>query len=140
MWMSFITSGVKMRELPSKYLLLSAGVAVRAAIPVEVRVTGEPFCLRTTGCFTRIVETLFLRASTTRAGLLGGVLAMSSPFEWHALKHELLFARLEIVVVPQLLAGDDLAEAAEALGLKHFIHAQFARQPLAIELCHLRPD
>jgi hypothetical protein len=65
-------------------LLLSAGVAVRAAIPVEVRVTGEPFCLRTTGCFTRTVETLFLRASTTRVGLLGGVLAMNSPFECHA--------------------------------------------------------
>src|SRR5215207_274728 len=56
------------------------------------------------------------------------------------LKHKLLFARLEIVVIPKLLAGDDLAEVAETLRDKHFIHAQFARQPLAVELRHLRPD
>src|SRR6187401_1562592 len=56
-----------------------------------------------------------------------------------ALQHQFLFGRLEIVVVPQLLAGDDLAEGADAaLGL-HVIQAEFALEPSLVEIGHGSP-
>jgi hypothetical protein len=44
MWMSFMTSGVKILDDPNMYFLLSAGARDRAASPVAVRLTAPlPF-------------------------------------------------------------------------------------------------
>src|SRR5262245_40038582 len=46
MWMSFMTSGVKILDEPSMYFLLSAGARDKAASPVDVRSTPPlPFVL-----------------------------------------------------------------------------------------------
>src|SRR5437588_8782025 len=55
-------------------------------------------------------------------------------------QHELLLGRLEIVVVPQLLAGDDLAHVREPACRLEPIDVQLAREPGAIELGHRSID
>src|SRR6476646_8416466 len=55
-------------------------------------------------------------------------------------KHQFLFGWFKIVVVPQLFACDDLAEYFDAAFGHDVVHAQFACQPLPIELGYLGPD
>src|SRR5688572_11898025 len=138
--MSFITSGVKICDRPSRYLVLSAGVAVSDARPVAVRAAFAPLPARATGSRTRTVTALRLLVTATLVGRLGGLLAINQILPMNPLEHELLLARFQIVVIPQLLAGDDLAEVVDALGWKNVVHAQLAGEPLAVEFGHLRPD
>src|ERR1700730_11883192 len=51
-------------------------------------------------------------------------------------QNELLLGRLEIVVVPQLLAGDDLAHVRYATRRFEAVHAQFAGEPINVESRH----
>src|ERR1700674_2063578 len=51
-------------------------------------------------------------------------------------EHELLFGRLKIVVVPQLLAGNDLAHVADAARSVQAVHAQLAGEPTNVEIGH----
>src|SRR6266446_5922816 len=44
-------------------------------------------------------------------------------------EHELLLGRFEIVVVPELFAGDDLAHIGDAARGIEPVHVQFAREP-----------
>src|SRR3990170_7254430 len=53
---------------------------------------------------------------------------------FRALQHEFLLGRFEIVVVPQLLAGDDLAEGARALFRQEVVHAELALEPRSVEI------
>src|SRR5665809_21809 len=55
------------------------------------------------------------------------------------LQHQFLLGRFEIVVVPQLLAGDDLAESVQACLRHHIVQAELAREPGAVEIGHLAP-
>src|SRR6188472_1592539 len=52
-------------------------------------------------------------------------------------QHELLLGRLEIVVIPQLLAGDDLAHARKPARRLDPVDVQLARKPGDIQLGHL---
>src|SRR5262245_6296777 len=120
MWMSFMTSGVKILDDPRMYFLLSAGARDKAASPVVVRSTTPlplPFVLASATARGFILP-------LARAGadflliLLATFLAMTDPHlnpSNKTSKHQFLLARFEVVVVPQLLAGDDLLEMANAL-------------------------
>src|SRR4029450_14052168 len=101
MWISLMTSGVKMRDCPRMYLRLSAGARDKGA-------TGEAW-----PCF---FFAIFVALS---------FLGISLP-----LQHQLLLARLEIVVVPQLLAGDNLAEVLEAARRPHVVDSELADEPV----------
>src|ERR1035438_6188777 len=57
------------------------------------------------------------------------------PFS-QCLENELLLGRLEIVVVPELPAGDDLLHVLRALGRLEAIHLQLALEPLHVEIGH----
>src|SRR5687768_71354 len=81
MWMSLMTSGVKICERPRMYLLLSAGVAVREARPVAVRATPEPLPVCGTGSVERMAIAPALRGEAARLGLLGGLFAISLSFQ-----------------------------------------------------------
>src|SRR5262245_8625457 len=109
MWMSLMTSGVKIRDWPRMYFWLSAGARASGAAG-----EGWPFLL----------------ATFVSVGFFGMA---------NSLKHQLLFGRLEIVVVPQLLAGDDLAEVVEAGGRHHVVDPELAGEPFAVACRHLRP-
>src|SRR5215207_4776938 len=61
--------------------------------------------------------------SGTSAGSFWGSVAMVS------LKHELLFGRLEIIVVPQLLAGGDLLQIPHAVGRLQAVQIELALEP-----------
>src|SRR6185437_10247322 len=55
------------------------------------------------------------------------------------LQNQFLLGRFEIVVVPQLLAGDDLAESAHAALRQQVVHLELAREPSPVELGYLAP-
>ena len=115
--MSLMTSGVKIFDEPRMYFCVSAGPRARAARPVAVRGAA---ILEERGLYT---------AMALRAGL--GFLDMVSSgwtmwTEWtlwtkstmSTSQHQLFLAGLQIVVVPQLLAGDDLLEMVDAVRWK----------------------
>src|SRR5262245_4700245 len=51
-----------------------------------------------------------------------------------ASQHQFLFRRLEIVVVPQLLAGDDPAEGADAVLRQQLVAAELGLEPALVEI------
>src|SRR5262245_17679581 len=63
------------------------------------------------------------------------LVAISSPSE-----HQLLLGRLEIVVVPELLAGDDLLHVLDATGGLQAIDPELAPEPGHVELGEHRLD
>src|SRR5262245_9608504 len=56
-----------------------------------------------------------------------------------ALQHQFLFGRLEIVVVPQLFAGDALAEGADAALRHDLVAAELPLEPCLVEIGHGGP-
>src|SRR4029079_8386473 len=56
-----------------------------------------------------------------------------------SLQHQFLFGRLEIVVVPQLLAGDDLAEGIDAALRRDVVEAELSLEPCFVEISHGAP-
>src|SRR5262245_23815736 len=56
-----------------------------------------------------------------------------------ASQHQFLFRRLEIVVVPQLLAGDDLAEGADAVLRQQLVAAELGLEPALVEISDRAP-
>src|SRR5262245_15002712 len=57
-----------------------------------------------------------------------------------ALQHQFLFRRLEIVVIPQLLAGDDLAEGSDAVLGQQLVAAELGLEPAPVEVGHRAPN
>src|SRR5262245_6931494 len=51
-----------------------------------------------------------------------------------ASQHQFLFRRLEIVVIPQLLAGDDLAESADTALRQQLVAAELGLEPALVEI------
>src|SRR5262245_48212391 len=51
-----------------------------------------------------------------------------------ASQHQFLFRRLEIVVIPQLLAGDDLAEGADTAIGQQLVAAELVLEPALVEI------
>src|SRR5438067_590420 len=62
-------------------------------------------------------------------GWTRSTLATSSTFQ-----NQFLLARLEIVVVPQLLPGDDLPESVDAVRRIEIVHLELAGEPAAVEI------
>src|SRR5262245_40200753 len=56
-----------------------------------------------------------------------------------ALQHQFLFGRLEIVIVPQLLAGDDLAEGADPALRHDLVAEELPLEPCLVEIGHGGP-
>src|SRR6185295_7106366 len=56
-----------------------------------------------------------------------------------SLQHQFLFGRLEIVVVPQLLGGDDLAEGIDAALRRDVVEAELSLEPCFVEISHGAP-
>src|SRR4029078_5901540 len=56
-----------------------------------------------------------------------------------SLQHQFLFGRLEIVVVPQLLAGDDLAEGIDAALRRDVGEAELSLEPWCREIVRGAP-
>src|SRR5574338_409942 len=103
MWMSSITSGVKMRLWPR-----------------------------------RLVSRLaFFTGSTCGATFSCDMMRVLS---CDALENDLLLGGLEIVVVPELLVGDDLGEVLDAVRRLEAVHLQLALQPLRLDIRHLAFD
>src|SRR4051812_21611495 len=139
--MSLMTSGVKILDEPRTYLRVSAGSRASAASPVEVRASSrfsasgrakralrEPTGFR--GLFWGFLGIEDLRRWTIWRGASGG---RSTPSTFlQVSEHELLLVGLEIVVVPQLLAGDDLLEVIDAFAGIEIVHLELARQPFAV--------
>src|SRR5512134_105103 len=67
------------------------------------------------------------------------LLVFIAPARLLASQHQFLFRRLEIVVVPQLLAGDDLAEGADPLLGQELVAAELGLEPALVELGHGAP-
>src|SRR5688500_1794459 len=103
MWMSSITSGVKMRLWPRRLVSRFA----------------------------------FFTGSTCGATFSCDMVRVLS---YEALEHDLLFRRLEVVVVPQLLAGHDLGEVLDAVRRLEPVELQLALQELHLEVGHLALD
>src|SRR5215510_6665034 len=59
---------------------------------------------------------------------------------YEALQNDLLLGRLEIVVVPQLLAGHDLGEVLDAVRRLQAVELELALQVLHLEVGHLAFD
>src|SRR5947208_2156068 len=53
------------------------------------------------------------------------------------LEHDLLFGRLEVVVVPELLAGDDLGHVLDPARRRKPVHLELAAEPGDVEIGHL---
>src|ERR1700730_12859352 len=51
-------------------------------------------------------------------------------------EHQLLLGRLKVVIVPELLAGDDLAHILDTTRSFQAVHAQLAREPGGIKVGH----
>src|SRR6188508_624383 len=56
-----------------------------------------------------------------------------------SLQHQFLFGRLEIVVVPQLLAGDDLAEGIDTDLRRDVVEAELSLEPCFVDISHGAP-
>src|SRR4029078_10830172 len=56
-----------------------------------------------------------------------------------SLQHQFLFGRLEIVVVPQLLAGDDFWEEIDAPLRRDVVEAELSLEPCFVEISHGAP-
>src|SRR5262245_10556840 len=63
--------------------------------------------------------------------------AMMKSFSLRRLEDQLLLGRLEIVVVPELPAGDDLLHLLDAVRRLEVVHPQLAGEPTGIEIGHL---
>src|SRR5262245_27348957 len=59
---------------------------------------------------------------------------------YEALQNDLLLGRLEVVVVPQLLAGHDLGEVLDPVRRLETVEPELALQPLHLEVGHLAFD
>src|SRR4029078_10581674 len=77
MWMSFMTSGVKILDEPSMYFLLSAGARDRAARPVAVR-SMPPLPVVRVSATPRGPALIFTHADFA-LDFLAAFLAMTSP-------------------------------------------------------------
>src|SRR5262249_50514585 len=54
----------------------------------------------------------------------------------YRLKNQLLFAGFKVVVIPELLAGDDLLDVIDAALWIHVVDFELPREPFAIERGH----
>src|SRR3990172_13203539 len=86
---------------------------------------------------------IWLRPRMKRCASAGALAPLPLPFllflifplpSLRALQHQFLLGRFEIVVVPQLLAGDDLAEGARARFRQEVVHAELALEPRLVEI------
>src|SRR4026207_2276548 len=84
----------------------------------------------------RMLRLGFAPSAGASSLLLGACLRLAM-FAAAPLEDDLLLGRLEIVVVPQLLAGDDLLEVTNPVRRREVVHLQLALQPRRLEVRHL---
>src|SRR5882757_5378409 len=57
--------------------------------------------------------------------------------EWVGSEDQLFLGRLEVVVIPQLPAGDDLLQLPDAVGCRQAVQLELALEPIGLDLVHL---
>src|SRR5579872_4288961 len=113
MWISSMTVGGNMKLPPSRLVLRFSFFLVDGAAAGAFFSFAMILCL----CLCRIVAAVLRQIRKS--------------------EDELLFGRLEIVVVPELTAGDDLLHLLDAVGRLEAVHLQLAGEPGLVEVRHL---
>src|SRR5882724_11319437 len=86
---------------------------------------------------TCVLRPSFFFVAGCGAGTFFSFAMCSSPRATRSSENEFLFGRLEIVVVPELPTGDDLAHVADAVWRFQSIHLQLALEPARVQVGHL---